>query len=138
MEPHILIVDDEVDLLETLVRLLGRLGYKCRVASTAADAILALEAEPPDLVVTDLHMPGTDGWAVVRHARHRTPPIPVIVLTAYATSETHQDIRRMGSTTYIAKPFANADLVNAVQRAVAQLASDREVATPRRAPEKQP
>ncbi len=138
MEPHILIVDDEVDLLETLVRLLGRLGYKCRVASSAADAILALEAEPPDLLVTDLHMPGTDGWAVVRHARHHAPPIPVIVLTAYATSETHQEIRRMGSTTYIAKPFANADLVNAVQRAVAQLALDRKSATPRRAPEEQP
>jgi CheY-like chemotaxis protein len=138
VEPHILIVDDEVDLLETLVRLLGRLGYKCRVASSAADAILALDAETPDLVVTDLHMPGTDGWAVVRHARRRAPPIPVIVLTAYATSETHQEIRRMGSTTYIAKPFANADLVNAVQRAVAQLALDRESATPRRPPEEQP
>jgi CheY-like chemotaxis protein len=138
VEPHILIVDDEVDLLETLVRLLGRLGYKCRVASSAADAILALEAEPPDLLVTDLHMPGTDGWAVVRHARHHAPPIPVIVLTAYATSETRQEIRRMGSTTYIAKPFANADLVNAVQRAVAQLALDRKSATPRRAPEEQP
>jgi CheY-like chemotaxis protein len=138
VEPHILIVDDEVDLLETLVRLLGRLGYKCRVASSAADAILALEAEPPDLVVTDLHMPGTDGWAVIRHARHHAPPIPVIVLTAYATSETHQDIRRMDSTTYITKPFANADLVNAVQRAIAQLALDRESATPRRAPEEQP
>lgn len=125
-------------ICSTLVRLLGRLGYKCRVASSAADAILALEAEPPDLVVTDLHMPGTDGWAVVRHARHHAPPIPVIVLTAYATSETHQEIRRMGSTTYIAKPFANADLVNAVQRAVAQLALDRESASPRHAPEEQP
>ena len=138
MEPHILIVDDEVDLLETLVRLLGRLGYKCRVASSAADAILALDAEPPDLVVTDLQMPGTDGWAVVRHARRHVPPIPVIVLTAYATFETHQEIRQMGSTTYIAKPFANADLVSAVQRAVAQLALDRKSATARRAPEEQP
>lgn len=122
MEPRILIVDDEIDLLDTLVRLLGRRGYKCRVASSGADAILALEAEAPDLVVTDLHMPGTDGLEVVRHARHHVPPIPVIVLTAYATSETHQDIRRMGGTTCIAKPFANADLVNAVQRAVEQLA----------------
>ena len=118
MESRILIVDDEIDLLDTLVRLLGRLGYKWRAASSGADAILALEAEVPDLVVTDLHMPGTDGWAVVRHARQYCPPIPVIVLTAYATSESHQDIRQMGGTTYIAKPFANADLLNAVQRAV--------------------
>ena len=138
MEPRILIVDDEIDLLDTLVRLLGRLGYKCRVASSGADAILALEAEASDLVVTDLHMPGTDGWTVVRHARHHDPPIPVIVLTAYATSETHQDIRRMGGTTCIAKPFANADLVNAVQRAVEPLGLNRESATPRFAPEEQP
>ena len=66
-----------------------------------------MEAETPHLVVPDLHMPGMDGWAVVRRARRHCPQIPVIVLTAYATSETHQDIRQMGGTIYIAKPFAN-------------------------------
>jgi len=114
---RILLVDDDVDVLDTLVRLLGRQGYTCLVASSAAEAIRAVDAESPDLVVTDLRMPGRDGMAVARHARQHRPPIPVILMTAYATSETRQDVGRMGGTTYITKPFANADLLDAVRRA---------------------
>jgi two-component system nitrogen regulation response regulator GlnG len=115
---RILLVDDDIDLVDTLVRLLGRQGYTCRVASSGDDGILAMEAESPDVVVTDLRMPGMDGLAVARHARQHRPPIPVILMTAYATSETYQDVRRMGGTTYVTKPFASADLVDAVRRAV--------------------
>lgn len=118
MARRILLVDDDIDLVDTLVRLLGRPGYTCRIASSGNDGIRAMEAESPDVVVTDLRMPGVDGLAVARHARQRHPPIPVILMTAYATSETHEDVRRMGGTTYITKPFANADLVDAVRRAV--------------------
>jgi len=118
---RILLVDDDIDLVDTLVRLLGRQGYTCRVASSGDDGIRAMEAEPPDVVVTDLRMPGVDGLAVARHARQHRPPIPVILMTAYATSKTHEDVRRIGGTTYITKPFANADLVDAVRRAVENL-----------------
>jgi two-component system nitrogen regulation response regulator GlnG len=121
MGPRILLVDDDIDLLDTLVRLLGRQGYTCRVASSGDEGIRAMEAESPDVVVTDLRMPGMDGLMVARHAQQHCPPIPVIVMTAYTTSETHQDVRRMGGTTYLTKPFANADLVNAVRRAVQHL-----------------
>ncbi len=115
---RILLVDDDIDLLDTLVRLLGRQGYTCCVASSGDEGIRAVEAESPDVVVTDLRMPGLDGLAVARHARQHRPPIPVILMTAYATSEIHQDVSRMGGTTYITKPFANADLVAAVRQAV--------------------
>ena len=119
MASRILLVDDDIDLLDTLVRLLGRQGYTCRVASSGDDGIRAMEAESLDLVVTDLRMSdGMDGLAVARHARQHCPPIPVILMTAYATSETHRDVRRMGGATYLTKPFANADLVDAVRQAV--------------------
>lgn len=121
MGPRILLVDDDIDLLDTLVRLLGRQGYTCRVASSGDEGIRTMEAESPDVVVTDLRMPGMDGLMVARHARQHCPPIPVIVMTAYTTSETHQDVRRMGGTTYLTKPFANVDLLNAVRRAVQHL-----------------
>ena len=55
--------------------------------------------------------------AVARHARQHRLPIPVILMTAYATSETRQDVSRMGGTAYITKPFANADLLDTVRRA---------------------
>lgn len=121
MAPRILLVDDDIDLLDTLVRLLGRQGYTCRVASSGDEGIRAMEAESPDVVVTDLRLPGMDGLAVARHAQQHLPPIPVIVMTAYATSETRQDVRRMGGTTYVTKPFANIDLVNAIRGAVEHL-----------------
>jgi CheY-like chemotaxis protein len=76
-----------------------------------------MDAESPDLVVTDLRMPGRDGMTVARHARQHRPPIPVILMTAYATSQTREDVARMGGTTYITKPFANADLLAAVRLA---------------------
>jgi DNA-binding NtrC family response regulator len=120
MAHRILLVDDDIDVLDTLVRLLGREGYTCRVASSGDEGIRAVDAEAPDLVVTDLRMPGVDGMAVARHARQHHPPIPVILMTAYATSETNRDVRRMGGTTYVTKPFANEDLLAAVRRAVEQ------------------
>jgi CheY-like chemotaxis protein len=116
--PCILLVDDDIDLLDTLVRLLRRQGYTCRVARSGDEAIRAVEAELPDVVVTDLRMPGVDGWAVARYARQQCPPVPVIVMTAYTTSETYQNTRRMGGTTYLTKPFASADLMDAIWRAV--------------------
>jgi CheY-like chemotaxis protein len=70
--PCILLVDDDIDLLDTLVRLLRRQGYTCRVARSGDEAIRAVEAELPDVVVTDLRMPG-DGWAVARYARQHCP-----------------------------------------------------------------
>lgn len=118
MAQRVLLVDDDTDLLDTLVRLLGRHGYRCGVASSGDEGIRAVEAESPDLVVTDLRMPGIDGMAVAQHARQHRPPIPVILMTAYTSSETCQNVRRMGGTTYVTKPFASADLVDAVRRAV--------------------
>jgi CheY-like chemotaxis protein len=112
-----LIVDDEIDLLDTLRRLLGRCGYTCLTASSGAEAIALIDAEAPDVVVTDLHMSGIDGMAVARHAQGQRPPIPVVLMTACATREAERQAHSLGGTLYLAKPFASADLVNSVARA---------------------
>jgi CheY-like chemotaxis protein len=88
-----LIVDDELDLLDTLRRLLGRCGYTCLTASSGAEAIALIDAEAPDVVVTDLHMSGIDGMAVARHAQGQRPPIPVVLITACATREAERQAR---------------------------------------------
>jgi CheY-like chemotaxis protein len=114
----VLIVDDDADLLETLARLMGRFGHKCLVAASGAEAIALIDTASPDLVVTDLHMPGLDGVAVTRRAREKNPPIPVVLMTAYPTPETNREVRTVGWTICVAKPFANADMLDAVQRAL--------------------
>jgi DNA-binding NtrC family response regulator len=115
---QILVVDDDTDLVETLVRLLGRFGHRCLRASTAEEAMLLIDSKSPRLVVTDLHMPGTDGLAVVRRAREKTPPIPVILMTAYPTAERHAAAENL-RTFQLRKPFANSDLLKLVEDALA-------------------
>ena len=118
MGSRVLIVHDHVDLLESLVRFLGRFGYTCLTASSGTEATAFMEVEAPDVVVTDLHMPGIDGVAVTRHARGHCPPIPVVLMTAYPAPEAQRRLRDADGVVHVAKPFRNADLLNAVRRAL--------------------
>ena len=99
----------------------GGFGYSCLTASSGAEAMQVIQAESPDLVVTDLHMPGIDGVAVARYAREHSPPIPVVLMTAYRMRVTHREGQEAAATIHLAKPFANLDLVHAVERALARI-----------------
>lgn len=116
--PKILIVDDEPDLLETCVRLLRQVGHTCLTASTGREAIALIEAERPNLVVTDFRLPTTDGLAVARHARRSSPPTPVIVFTAYPSPHTKREAHEAGATIFLPKPFSAAEFLDAVSRAL--------------------
>ena len=113
-----LIVDDDPDLSETLARLLGRFGHKCLVAASGSEAFHLLDTMTFDLVVTDLHMRGMDGLAVARHARQESPPVPVVLMTAYPSADSRRHPQAVGGTVYLAKPFTNANMLDAVQRAL--------------------
>ena len=115
---RVLIVDDDVDLLETLDRLLRRSGYNCLTASSGRDGIRVIDAQSPDLVVTDLHMSGLDGLAVIRHACAQVPRIPVVLMTAYPSPASQDQARQAGATIHLAKPFSNAAFLAAVQQAL--------------------
>jgi len=116
---RVLIADDEVDLRDIMVRVLGRLGYSCLTASSGAEAMQIIQAESPDLVVTDLHMPDVDGAAVARYAREHSPPIPVVLMTTHRMRGSPREGQETGATVHLAKPFANLDLVHAVEQALA-------------------
>ena len=85
MKRTILVVDDDVDLRDTVCTALADEGYDTEAASNGADALDSLRAgAPPDLIILDLMMPGMDGWAF-REAQKRDPrlaPIPVLVISA--------------------------------------------------------
>lgn len=115
---RILVVDDEPDLRETIRRVLSRAGHAVEAVGSGAEALRAFEAEPADLVITDLMMPGIDGLALTARVRELDPLVPVVLITAFATMESAVAALRSGAWDYLAKPFAPDALRVAVERAL--------------------
>lgn len=116
----ILIVDDEVDALDNCRRILGRLGHKCLTENDPLRALNLIQSERPELVLTDLRMPGLDGIGVLNAAKQVDPNIKVVVLTAYATVQTAVTSLRQGALDYILKPYTSKDLEEVARRAFEQ------------------
>jgi DNA-binding NtrC family response regulator len=117
---RVLIVDDEPDMLENCTRILGKAGYECLTVSDSLKAMSLLESERPDLLLTDLRMPGVDGLGLLRRARQVDPHMPVIILTAFASFESAVEAVKEGAFDYVPKPFSVDQLKLAVDRALAQ------------------
>jgi DNA-binding NtrC family response regulator len=115
---RILIVDDEPDMLENITRILGRQGYACVTAPDGARGRELLEADRPDLLLTDLKMPGADGMELLRQAKEIDPALPVIVITGFATVESAVAAMREGAFDYLPKNFSVEQLRVAVERAL--------------------
>ncbi len=115
----VLIVDDEPDLVATCARLLKRRGFVPLVAGNGQTAIELIDAERPDLILTDLRLPGIDGLAVVRHARRGARKIPVVLFTGYASHASRREALRDGAAAYLPKPFTAAQLFAAIEQAAA-------------------
>ena len=116
--PRVLIVDDEPDLVENSARILGRAGYDCVTATDPRRGLEMIETERPDLLLTDLKMPGVDGIALLRHAREVDPAMPVVMITAFATIESAVAVIKEGAFDYLPKPFSMEQLRVAVDRAL--------------------
>jgi DNA-binding NtrC family response regulator len=117
---RILILDDEPDMVESCRRILERSGHHCIGTSDPARALATLETESPDVVVTDLRMPGMDGLELLQRALELDPDRPVIMLTAFATVESAVAAVKAGAFDYLPKPFSLDQLTLAVDRAAAQ------------------
>ncbi|MFQ5931044.1 MAG: sigma-54-dependent transcriptional regulator [Nitrospiraceae bacterium] len=117
MDGKILIIDDEPEVVENCHRLLSSRGYQCLGETDPAKALGEIERERPDLILTDLKMPGMDGVEVVREAKKIDPNVSVVMFTAYATVHTAVEAMREGAFDYIQKPFSSDELDVIVQRA---------------------
>jgi PAS domain S-box-containing protein len=111
----VLVVDDEVDTRELLRVGLGQCGAEVLTAGSAPDALAVIEESRPDLLISDIGMPGEDGYEVIRKVRalpaERGGKIPAIALTAYARTEDRLRALRAGYQMHISKPVELAELV---------------------------
>src|SRR5262247_3400707 len=117
---RVLVVDDEPDMVENCARILKRAGYQCLTATDPQRGLALVEAERPDLLLTDLKMPGMDGIEVLRRAREMDPALPVIVITAFSTIESAVAAIKDGAFDYLPKNFSVDQLRVAVERGLRQ------------------
>jgi two-component system, NtrC family, response regulator PilR len=104
-DARVLVVDDERSMRDLLSIMLKQSGYHVVAADGGEEAVAALAQEPFDLVITDLRMRKVDGIAVLRAAKEHSPHTVVLVVTAFASTETAVEAMKLGAYDYITKPF---------------------------------
>jgi signal transduction histidine kinase/CheY-like chemotaxis protein len=112
---RLLVVDDDTDTLETLQLILSQCGAEVRTAASASRALDLLQDWHPDLLISDLGMPGEDGYTLLRRVRALDTDhggnIPALALTAYARAEDRANALAAGFQMHVAKPIEPAELV---------------------------
>jgi len=110
---NILVVDDIPENLRLLVGILRNAGYKVRPTNNGQRALMAIEKEPPDLILLDIMMPDMDGYEICEHlkANEQTRDIPVIFFSALNDVFDKLNAFNVGGVDYITKPFQEAELL---------------------------
>src|SRR2546426_4611915 len=113
---RVLVVDDDRDSRESVATVLEQAGASVRAVASAADAVETLEREPSDVLLSDIAMPGVDGYTLLGRARARLRGrhLPAAALTAYAGSEDRSRALAAGFQAHLAKPIDPAELVAVV------------------------
>jgi two-component system response regulator PilR (NtrC family) len=127
---HILVVDDDLSMRQFMQILLERSGYEVVTAASAEEALERFDEKIPDLVLTDLNMPGMNGLELLievkaRAARAETD-VEVIVVTAYGSTRTAVDAMVNGAANYVLKPFNNTELRHVLRAALQRRALQQE------------
>jgi signal transduction histidine kinase/CheY-like chemotaxis protein len=116
---RVLIVDDEPSVVEVFQEFLASQGYTLTLASSGEEAVRRLPELRPDVILTDLNLPGLSGLEVMRAAKSVDPEVCVVVVTGYASASTAIDALRQGAYDYVTKPFDLDDVFQIVERGVA-------------------
>jgi two-component system, NtrC family, response regulator AtoC len=109
---ELLVVDDDPDIRELLVEHLRSKGLRVATAADGRAAVAAIERSPGHfgLIFTDLQLPGADGLAVLRTAKHVYPACHVVIITGYASLDSAIEAVRLGAYDYLTKPFSLGQL----------------------------
>ncbi|MFW2390443.1 MAG: sigma-54-dependent transcriptional regulator [Polyangiales bacterium] len=125
---RVLIVDDEANARNALAELLDDAGYSVSTAADGRTALLQMEQVDPDVVLTDLKMPGMDGLSLIERGRPMSPHTTFIVMTAFATIDTAVKAIKLGAESYLTKPLELDAVMAIVDRALDRTRLSREAA----------
>ena len=120
---EIIIVDDDPNVLSPLCSYLQRSGFNIRGVGTASDALAQSRAQEPDLVISDIAMPGMDGIELCRQLKATLPKLPVVLMSGQASAIDPAKVREAGASALLAKPFTMRQVLDLVT-ALAQSPGD--------------
>lgn len=118
-KPKILLIEDDAGIAGGLKKELQAEGYDVAVAERGDSGLTQARAQPFDVVITDIKMPGLSGLELVEQLHAAKPKLPIIVMTAFGTTETAIEATKLGAYDYLLKPFDMAELLDLVVKAVA-------------------
>ncbi|MCW7753376.1 response regulator [Desulfobotulus sp. H1] len=113
---RILLVDDDPALRRLLHRMLTQEGYACCTAANATEAMAEVAEEVPDLVISDITMPGMDGIGLMKMLRHHHPELDVMMMTGMSEKYNYADIIEAGASDYVCKPFDRREILARIHR----------------------
>lgn len=123
---RVFVVDDDRIILDSLCEFLRMEGYEVEGAIGGDAALRALGRKPFNVVVTDVNMPGSNGFELLRVIRQRHPEVVVIIITGYGTIESAVEAIKMGAYDYLTKPIIDDEIRLTIERALKQQALIRE------------
>ncbi len=115
--PRILVIEDDPILRDLMAEWLMAAGYRVALAADGGAGLAAALERPPELVVTDINMPGICGDAVIAEIARAHPEIPIVAISAHFRSDrglTAERAKALGATRALAKPFRRKDMVDTV------------------------
>ncbi|MEW6667946.1 MAG: sigma-54 dependent transcriptional regulator [Thermodesulfobacteriota bacterium] len=115
---RILIIDDDDQLRKSFERLLSDEGYDILAAPSGEAGLKVIHSRMPDLVILDMRLPGMNGFETFKAIQRIDPKLPVIIMTAYGTTETAIEATKMGAFDYILKPFDIPDMLSIIGQAL--------------------
>jgi DNA-binding NtrC family response regulator len=127
VKPAVLVVDDEKLIRWTLQQCLATEGYRVIEAASGDDALRLARDDPPDLMILDLRLPGTDGMTVLQEVRDFEPDLPIIIMTAHESVDSAVRAMKLGARDYVSKPLNLEELKVAIRKALEERELRREV-----------
>src|SRR5213593_5204367 len=118
-QPKILLIEDDAGIVGGLKKELQFQGYEVAVAERGDKGLAQAKEQPFDVVITDLKMPGLSGLELVEQLHATKPKLPIILMTAFGTTETAIEATKRGAYDYLLKPFEMPELLEVVSKALA-------------------
>lgn len=129
MTSKVWVVDDDHSIRWVLRKALEAAGHQIRLFETANDVLGQLQQEQPDVLISDIRMPGIDGLQLLADINNNFPQLPVIIMTAYSDLDSAVSVYEGGAFEYLPKPFDVDEATDLVQRAIKQKRETKQEAT---------